>query len=53
MEIENLIALTDEISCELNRIQDTIEQEEYKSWFEDNLEQAYYLLCEVKVLIGA
>ena len=53
MEIEKLIALTDEISCELSRVQDTIVPEEYESWFEDNLEQAHDLLCEVKDLIGA
>ena len=53
MEIEKLIDLTDEISCELSRIQDTIEPEEHKSWFEDNLVRAHDLLCEVKDLIGA
>ena len=53
MEIDKLIALTDEISCELSRVQNTIERHEYESWFEDNLDQAYYLLCEVKDLIGA
>lgn len=53
MEIEKLIDLTDEISCELSRIQKTIESEEYESWFEDNLIQAHDLLCEVKDLIGA
>ena len=53
MEIEKLIALTDEISCELRRVQDTIEPEEYESWFEDNLERAHDQLCEVKDLIGA
>jgi len=53
MEIEKLIDITDEISCELSRIKDTIESEEYESWFEDNLEQAYDLLREVKDLIGA
>lgn len=53
MEIEKLIDLTDEISCELSRIQETIEPEEYESWFEDNLVQAHDLLCEVKDLIGA
>ena len=53
MGIEKLIALTDEISCELSRVQDTIKPEEYESWFKDNLERAYDLLCEVKDLIGA
>ena len=53
MEIEKLIDLTDEISCKLSRIQETIEPEEYESWFEDNLVQAHDLLCEVKDLIGA
>ena len=53
MEIEKLIDLADEISCELSRIHETIEPEEYESWFEDNLVQAHDLLCEVKDLIGA
>ena len=53
MEIEKLIDLTDEISCELSRIQDTIKPEEYESWFQDNLEQVHDLLSEVKDLIGA
>ena len=53
MKIEKLIDLTDEISCELSRIQDTIELEEDESWFEDNLVRAHDLLCEVKDLIGA
>ena len=52
MEIEHLISLADEISLELNRIKDTIEPEEYESWFQDNLEQAHDLLSEVKDLIG-
>lgn len=53
MEIEKLIDLTNEISCELSRIQDTIESAEFESWFEDNLTRAHDLLCEVKDLIGA
>lgn len=53
MEIEKLIELADEISCELRRIQEIIESEEYESGFEDNLVQAHDLLCEVKDLIGA
>lgn len=53
MEIEKLIDLTDEISCELRRIQEIIEPEEYTFGFEDNLIQAHDLLCEVKDLIGA
>ena len=52
MEIENLISLAEEISLELARIRDTIEQEEYEPWFQDNLEQAHDLLSEVKDLIG-
>lgn len=53
MEIEKLISLADEISCELSRVRETMEQGEYEPWFEDNLEQAHDLLCEVKDLIGA
>ena len=52
MEIENLISLVEEISLERARIRDTIEPEEYESWFQDNLEQAHDLLSEVKDLIG-
>ena len=52
MEIENLISLVEEISLELTRIRDTIEPEEYEQWFQDNLEQVYDLLSEVKDLIG-
>ena len=52
MEIENLISLVEEISLELTRIRDTIEPEEYEPRFQDNLEQAYYLLSDVKDLIG-
>lgn len=53
IDVKKLIELTDDISCELNRIQETIEPEEYESWFKDNLVQVYDLLCEVKDLIGA
>ena len=52
MEIENLISLVEEISLELTRIMDTVEPEEYEPWFQDNLEQVYDLLSEVKDLIG-
>lgn len=52
MEIENLISLVEEISLELAMVRDTIEPEEYEPWFQDNLEQAHYLLSEVKDLIG-
>ena len=52
MEIENLISIVEEISLELTRIKDTIEPEEYEPWFQDNLEQAYDLLSDVKDLIG-
>ena len=52
MNIDNLIAIADAISCELNRIKDTIEPDEYESWFEENLDTAHDLLCEVKDLIG-
>lgn len=53
MEIENVIFIIEEISLELTRVRDTIEPEEYESWFQDNLEQAHDLLLEVKDLIGA
>lgn len=52
MEIEKLISLVEEISCELVRVRDTIEPEEYEPWFQDNLVQAHDLLSEVKDLIG-
>ncbi len=52
MDIEKLITLADEISCELNRIKNIIEPEEYVPWFEENLEQAYDYLTEVKDLIS-
>ena len=52
MDIEKLITLADEISCELNRINNTIEPEEYEPWFKENLEQAYECLTEVKDLIS-
>lgn len=53
MEVEKLISLADEISRELSRVKETMAQEEYEPWFEDNLEQAHDLLCEVKDLVGA
>ena len=53
MEIENLISIVEEISLELIRVRDTIEPEEYESWFQDNLVQAHDLLLEVKDLLGA
>lgn len=52
MCIEKLIDLADSISLELNSIKDTIEPDEYESWFKENLETAHDLLCEVKDLIG-
>lgn len=51
MCIEKLIDLTDSISLELNNIKNTIEPDEYESWFKANLETAHDLLCDVKDLI--
>ena len=53
MKIDDLIELVDSISLELNWVKDTIEPEEYDSSFEENLDTAHDLLCEVKDLIGA
>lgn len=53
MEVENLTSIVEEISIELARISEIMEPEEYEPWFQDNLEQAYDLLSEVKDLIGA
>lgn len=52
-KIEDLISIADAISCELNWIKDTIEPDEYESWFKENLDTAYDLLCEVRDLVGA
>jgi hypothetical protein len=51
-KIEELISIADAISCELNRVKDTIEPGEYEPWFKDNLDTAHDLLCEVKDLLG-
>ena len=51
-KIEDLISIADAISLELGKIKDTIEPDEYESWFEENLDTAHDLLCEVKDLIG-
>ena len=50
--IEVLIKLSDEITCELNRVKDTINHDEYEDWFKDNLETAEDLLYQVKDLIS-
>ena len=50
--IEVLIKLSDEITCELNRVKDTINPDEYEDWFKDNLETAEDLLYQVKDLIS-
>jgi len=50
MEVEVLINIVDEISCELERIRETNGIDE---WVQDNLEEAHDLLSQVKDLIGA
>lgn len=52
MEIESLISVVDDISCELERIRETDGAAE-EEWFQDNLEEAHDLLSQVKDLIGA
>jgi hypothetical protein len=50
-DICKLIDLTSDILAELNRVNDTIEPEEYEDYYVDNLERAYEMLSEVKDLI--
>lgn len=50
--IEVLIELSEEITCELNRVRDTIDPDEHEEWFKDNLETAKDLLYKVKDLIS-
>ena len=52
-KIEQLKNLADLISSELERVDTIMDPDEYEPWFEENLDQAYELLSEVKDLIGA
>lgn len=52
MEVEVLISIVDDISCELERIRETNGAGE-EEWFQDNIVEAHDLLLRVKDLIGA